>query len=182
MKKTLFAFLAVFLLMSCGNTYDRYKTITVINDSTYPVTFRWNSLSEPIPLTPGASATGKVRTHIFSLHSLQPRERVQQNWDSNTVTLTDRSNYEVRILNFTGKDGLLSAGTYMDAIAFLGFYHVNTDCQVANCDNPAHNGWQTDKDNWRVYTSNPKFMATVEGLTFSVQHERDGNTFNVLIR
>jgi len=166
-KKPFFiiAILSVLCLMNCDE--DPYFYNTAINQSNEVVkaNFYVGKSTEDITLNPGdvkeiKLLKGSSYNIKYGVKSYSPDKKVSVTNSRGEYIFKDRQSYKIKILNLTGKTGVLSeADGWMDNINFT-----------------ASNVAQED-DNWLAYTNNPKFKATFENnfiFTVSTYEFKDG--------
>ncbi|MDR0512030.1 MAG: hypothetical protein LBG93_02850 [Treponema sp.] len=172
MRKLFFPF--VVLLFAFASCTSRYPGDTVlVNHSSRTLTLNFTGTSE-ITLAPhGEPGSTMSLTTLRGVNPIQrmqgytPNKRVRFEYTNSALIFKffDRQVYEVKISNFSGYDGKLSADGWMKEISFSS--------STANQENP---------DAWLVYTSRPRFTAVTENHSVSVSHKKTGNVFYVTIR
>ncbi|MCL2759034.1 MAG: hypothetical protein FWD22_02355 [Treponema sp.] len=168
MKKLVLIFLITVFFGACGG--DSYYYHIATNHSlneTVVVNFHRNS--DAVTLLPGES---KEIAFLIKgdgergIENYSPEKRVYVNYvqSSGKCHFYDRQSYEVKILNLSGKSGILDADGWTNIINFS-----NIDTEQTN-------------SLWLLYRVNPNFSAsTDDGYPLNVIFIKDGETFKVTI-
>jgi hypothetical protein len=168
MRKLIYVAIIIVLLGACDEDPFYYHTATNHSLSeTVFVTFR-NGVEEVI-LAPGESKKVSLQkgSNVHTgIKQYSPEKRIIAVYQSSLgiCEFFDRPSFEVRILNLSGKAGVLVAGDWMGVINFSDSNSVQSDL------------------NWLIYTANPTFSAvTNDGFPLSVSVVRDSDVFKITI-
>jgi len=166
MKKLVFVINIIFLLGSCKLIPS---DTTIVNNSSYPVSFQYSYEDKKIiKLAPNTSTSTKY--FHAGIVILQPEKRVGQNRDSDVITISDLTPWEVRVENKTGDTIKLTAGGWMDEMIVP---------KGAFVDDNDHKG--------NVYTKTPSFEAKSDeaksdAFPLNLQWQFVDNIFYVVIK
>ena len=173
MKKlfVVFAVLSIFCLMNCDE--DPYFYNTAINQSNEVVkaNFYVGIDTEDITFNPGDTKEikllkGSSYNIKYGVNNYSPDKKVSVVKTGSEYIFKDRQSYKIKILNLTGKTGVLSeADDWMDSVDFT-----------------ESNGVQ-ENNSWLIYTSNPKFKVTFENnFSFTVStYEFNNEVFYITV-
>ena len=145
----IFAMLSMLCIMNCDE--DPYFYNTAINQSNEVVTAKFyvGKSTEDITLNPGDIKEIKLLKGTYNreygVKHYSPDKKVSVSKSKSEYIFKDRQSYKIKILNLTGKTGVLS----------------ETDSWMDNIDFTESDGVQ-ENNNWLIYTSNPKFKVTFE--------------------
>ena len=169
MKKLFVAVLVIgFGFFSCSLN----PNTTVINDSSYPIVFRFSFYDPAVTSlnTQSSVSTKYFYTNIFIQPSTllpQPEKRVTQNRNGGVITVEDLSSCSVRVENKTNDTVTLTAGGWMDDIVIDAGDIINDDSH-------------------KVYTGTPVFAVASSTFPYDVQwqlaEENGTSYFYVVIR
>ncbi|MDR0313810.1 MAG: hypothetical protein LBI14_09445 [Treponema sp.] len=170
MKKPAVALFILFVgWFFVGCDMDGTYSITAANNSSWEVIFSIANGFGTVALAPGASKTVSLKAGLnvdSRLKNYSPMREVSVNYrqELGRIDFDNRPAYKVAILNYTGNEGTLSAGRWMDAIAFTASASEQTDTS------------------WIIYTSSPHFSAvTAGGYPAPVLNQLAGDAFKVSI-
>jgi len=170
-KKLFFIFTMFSILCFTNCDEDPYFYNTAINQSNEVVTanFYTGIDTDDIALDPGDTKEIKLlkgSDRKYGINYYSPDKRVSVIESRGEYIFKDRQSYEVKILNFMGKEGILK----------------ETDGWMDNIDFTESNEVQKNS-NWLIYTINPKFKVTFENnFSFTIStYEFNNGVFWVTI-